>query len=69
MVDQNWFEEKWVEDKICDFEDLTLTCIQCHKKFIFSASEQLYFKNRGLYPRKRCKACADARRARTGGAS
>ena len=41
-----------------EFQDRTLTCIECSDRFIFSAGEQAYFQEKGFtnVP-KRCKIC------------
>ncbi len=40
------------------FKDTILICVQCHEEFVFTASAQQYFAERGFHePPKRCKAC------------
>jgi CxxC-x17-CxxC domain-containing protein len=44
--------------------DQQITCAECGNIFVFSASEQAFYSERGLAsPPKRCKACRQARRA------
>ena len=46
------------------FQDETLTCRDCGKEFVFSASEQEYFAERGFQNKPtRCLDCRRARRA------
>ena len=52
------------------FEDKTLVCRDCGNEFIFSASEQQFFADKGFQNEPgRCKACRDKRRAANGGFS
>ena len=44
------------------FEDKTLVCRDCGKEFVFSASEQQFFADKGFPPR--CHECRAARRNR-----
>ena len=48
-------------DKI-NFEDKTLTCLECGQDFVFSSSEQFFFWSKGLAEPKRCKPCRMQRR-------
>jgi hypothetical protein len=41
--------------------DMTLTCRQCGKEFIFSSSEQEYYKERGFTLPRHCKPCRSNR--------
>lgn len=43
------------------FEDKSVTC-ECGEEFTFTAGEQEYYRDRGLTPPKRCKACRDKRK-------
>jgi len=46
------------------FEDKTLTCRDCGAEFVFSASEQQFFADKGFQNEpSRCPACRAARRA------
>lgn len=41
-----------------EFRDAILICIDCEEEFVFTASAQQYFADRGFSePPKRCKAC------------
>lgn len=50
-------------------EDITLTCCDCGAEFVFTASEQEFYEEKGFTnaPR-RCRACRQARKQRNGGA-
>ncbi|MDD3014724.1 MAG: zinc-ribbon domain containing protein [Candidatus Gastranaerophilales bacterium] len=45
------------------FEDITLQCKDCGCEFVFSASEQEFYEQKGLinFP-KRCKPCRNAKK-------
>lgn len=48
-------------------EDETLTCRDCGKTFVFTASEQQFFAEKGFTNKPgRCPECRRAKRARTG---
>jgi CxxC-x17-CxxC domain-containing protein len=48
-----------------DFQDTSLSCIDCGNNFIWSAGEQLFFYDKGLKnPPKRCKPCKQAKNER-----
>ena len=52
------------------FQDKTLTCRDCGTEFVFSASEQQFFAEKGFTNEpQRCKACRDARKQNTRGGS
>jgi len=40
-------------------EDIKIKCILCGKIFLFTASEQKWYKKRGLTPPKRCSDCIE----------
>lgn len=44
--------------------DMTLTCVECKRNFVFEAGEQQFYKMRGLTPPKRCTNCRGRRRRR-----
>ncbi len=47
-----------------EYQDETLTCRDCGKEFVFSASEQAYFAERGFQNKPtRCLECRRLRRA------
>ena len=49
------------------YEDKTLTCRDCGNEFVFSASEQEFFAQKGFQNEpSRCPACRAARRAQNG---
>ena len=49
------------------YEDKTLTCRECGNEFVFSASEQEFFAQKGFQNEpSRCPACRAARRAQNG---
>lgn len=51
-------------------QDKTLTCRDCGQEFIFSASEQEFFAEKGFEnDPTRCQACRHARKQQTGGRS
>ncbi len=51
------------------YQDETLTCRDCGREFVFSASEQEYFAERGFQNKPtRCLECRRARRAQNSGA-
>ena len=50
------------------FEDKTLVCRECGNEFIFTASEQQFYADKGFQNEPgRCKACRDKRKAANGG--
>ena len=53
------------------YEDKTLHCAECGNDFVFSASEQEFYAEKGFTNEpRRCPACRAARKARVnGGAS
>jgi len=49
------------------FEDKTLVCKECGQEFLFSASEQQFYADKGFQNEpSRCPACRAARRAQNG---
>ena len=53
-----------------DMQDKTLTCRDCGREFIFSASEQQFFAEKGFTNEPgRCPECRAANKARRGGGS
>jgi CxxC-x17-CxxC domain-containing protein len=40
-----------------------LTCVECNQSFIFAATEQRFFHERGMQEPRRCLFCRQARRA------
>lgn len=48
-----------------EFEDTPIFCIDCAHQFIWSAGEQLFFREKNLLnPPKRCKECKKAKNRR-----
>jgi len=50
-----WEAEK--ERRANTFEDKTMTCKKCGKEWIWSASEQKFFKEKGFFRPSMCKEC------------
>lgn len=50
-----WLAEK--ERRANTFEDKTLTCKKCGKEWIWTASEQKFFKEKGFFRPSMCKEC------------
>lgn len=50
-----WEAEK--ERRANTFEDKTLTCKKCGKEWIWTASEQKFFKEKGFFKPSMCKEC------------
>jgi CxxC-x17-CxxC domain-containing protein len=47
-----------------EFQDKTLTCVECGQPFVFTAGEQEFFAQKGFQNApKRCKACKATKRA------
>jgi CxxC-x17-CxxC domain-containing protein len=45
------------------YTDKVLTCADCSEQFVFTASEQDFYAQRGFSDPKRCGACRTARKA------
>lgn len=43
-------------------EDKNLICEDCNQEFVFTASEQEFFQEKGFSAPKRCKACREKRK-------
>ena len=52
---QEWLAE--MERRANTFEDKMRTCKKCGKEFLFSASEQKFFKEKGFFKPSMCKEC------------
>ena len=50
-----WLAEK--ERRANTFEDKTLVCKKCEKEWIWTASEQKFFKEKGFFKPSMCKEC------------
>lgn len=47
-----------------EFQDKTLTCVDCGCEFTFTAGEQQFYREKGLDNEpKRCKECRDKKKA------
>ena len=46
--------------------DRTLTCADCGQEFVFTASEQQFYTDRGFSDPRRCRNCRAARKAQMG---
>ena len=49
--------------------DRTLTCADCGQEFVFSASEQQFYTDRGFSDPRRCPDCRRARKAQRAGST
>lgn len=48
-----------------DFQDLSISCIDCNREFVWTIGEQTFFRDKGLKnPPKRCKECKQAKNER-----
>jgi CxxC-x17-CxxC domain-containing protein len=47
--------------------DRTLTCADCGQEFVFTASEQQFYADRGFSDPRRCRSCRAQRKASMGG--
>ena len=53
------------QDDSGEFQDTEIKCIDCGQDFVWSAGEQLFFRDKNLKnPPKRCKACKKAKNER-----
>ena len=53
-----------------EYQDKTLNCVECGADFVFSASEQEFYANKGFMNEpKRCPDCRAARKQRQRGSS
>ena len=51
-----------------NYEDKTLTCVDCGQPFVFSADDQSYHATKGFTNEpKRCTSCREARRSERNG--
>ncbi|MCA1590459.1 MAG: zinc-ribbon domain containing protein [Acidobacteria bacterium] len=52
-------------NELAEFEDTNILCIDCSKYFVWTAGEQLFFRDKKLQnPPKRCKDCKQAKNER-----
>ena len=50
------------------YNDKTLTCADCGQQFVFTASEQDFYAQRGFTEPRRCPSCRASRKAARAGA-
>lgn len=43
-------------------QDTEIVCADCQTPFVFTASEQAFFQEKGFTPPKRCRSCRQARK-------
>ena len=43
-------------------QDIRIKCKDCGQDFMFTASEQKFYQEKGFIPPKRCKSCRDKRK-------
>ncbi len=48
------------------YNDKSLTCVDCGPEFLFTASEQDFYAQRGFSEPKRCSSCRASRKAARG---
>ena len=41
-------------------EDQTISCVQCHQPFVYSISQQQFYREHDFKTPKRCKTCRQA---------
>ena len=46
-------------------EDKTIVCKDCNNEFVFTAREQEFYAEKGFADPVRCKACREAKKAKT----
>ena len=49
------------------YSDKTLTCADCGQQFVFTASEQDFYAQRGFTEPRRCAICRASRKAARNG--
>ena len=47
--------------------DRTITCADCGQEFVFTASEQQFYADRGFSDPRRCRSCRAQRKSQMGG--
>ena len=63
-TDDTWMMYVRVKPNYTGPVDRMLVCQDCKGTFTFTASEQRFFKDKGLSDPKRCATCRDKRRAK-----
>lgn len=48
------------------YEDIKIKCQDCGEEFIFTANEQIFYKEKGFIPPKRCKDCRIIKKTKGG---
>lgn len=43
-------------------EDITISCVDCEKDFVWSSGEQEYYRIKDFMPPKRCRECRETRK-------
>jgi len=52
-------------EEISDFQDRSITCVDCGEPFVWTVGEQVFFHDKGLKNEpKRCKPCKQAKNDR-----
>jgi len=52
-------------EPLSEFEDAPIDCIDCAKEFLWTAGEQIFYRDKQLQnPPKRCKVCKKAKNQR-----
>ena len=47
-----------------EYQDKTITCVDCGEEFVFTARDQEFYAEKGFNnEQKRCKACRDQKKA------
>ena len=69
MVESNGFGmaffENGMENEQSEFYDTSILCVDCSKDFVWTAGEQIFYRDKGLEnPPKRCKPCKRAKNER-----
>jgi DNA repair exonuclease SbcCD ATPase subunit len=62
LREQYFTRKRWL---VAKYSDISITCSQCGKKFIFSEDEQEFYRGKGYTPPLRCKQCRSARQQRS----
>jgi len=52
-------------EQSCEFQDRSITCVDCSEPFVWTSGEQVFFHDKGLKNEpKRCKPCKQAKNDR-----
>ena len=52
-----------IDEEFGEVRDVEIRCFVCDQLFVWSASEQQFYRDRNLSPPKRCRPCRDRKRA------